>query len=195
MSETKNLLLCGVGGQGTILASQILSTALLNAGYDVKMSELHGMSQRGGTVTTQVRYGDKVYAPVIGKGSADIVVSFEKMEALRYLDHLKLDGHVVVNNHRMETATTLAGVQEYPEHVLERVQALANTHVVNAGEIAESLGNAKCMNVVLLGTLVKLMHLEDLNWDIALEVCVKPKFIELNKKALQAGMDAVSTAH
>lgn len=191
MSETKNLLLCGVGGQGTILASQILTVALLNAGFDVKMSELHGMSQRGGTVTTQVRYGEKVYAPVIGKGAADILVSFEKMEALRYLDNLKKDGHVVVNNHRMETATTLAGVQEYPENVLDRVQALANTKVVDAGKIAEELGNAKCMNVVLLGTLVKLMHLEDLDWNKALEECVKPKFVELNKKALQAGINAV----
>lgn len=192
MDDVKNLLLCGVGGQGTILASQILSYALVEAGYDVKMSELHGMSQRGGSVTTQVRYGKKVYAPVIGEGSADILVSFEKMEALRYLENLKPAGHVVVNNHQIETATTLQSIEEYPENALEVLAQKADTKIVNAGEIAANLGNPKCMNVVLLGTLVKLMKLEDLDWDKAIEHCVKPKFIDLNKAALRAGMEAVA---
>jgi len=192
MSEVKNILLCGVGGQGTILASKILSTALVSAGYDVKMSEIHGMSQRGGSVVTQVRYGKEVFSPIIGKGHADLLVSFEAMEAMRYLVYLKPDGKVVVNDHMIPTATTLSGQQEYPKDCLEKIRQLADVSVLKAAEIAEGLGNAKSMNVVLLGALVKLMGLEDLDWNAALEACVKPQFIELNEKALKAGMEAVS---
>lgn len=191
MSEVKNILLCGVGGQGTILASKILSYALVEAGYDVKMSEIHGMSQRGGSVTTQVRYGKKVYSPIIGKGSADILVSFEAMEALRYVGELNPSGHVVVNDYKIPTATTLTGAQEYPEDAIDRVKALASTYVLDAAKIAAELGNPKAMNVVLLGALVKLMKLEDLNWKSAIENNVKPAFAELNFKALEAGMRAV----
>lgn len=192
MEQVKNLVLCGVGGQGTILASKILSTALVEAGYDVKMSEIHGMSQRGGSVTTQVRYGKEVASPIIGKGSADILVSFEAMEAMRYLDTLKPDGTVVVNDYRMPTATTLAGVQTYPENVIDQVKAAANTKVMDAAAIAKDLGNPKTMNIVLLGALVKVMGLEDLDWKKALEACVKPAFVEINEKAMEAGMKAVS---
>lgn len=192
MSEVKNILLCGVGGQGTILASKILSTALVAAGYDVKMSEIHGMSQRGGSVVTQVRYGERVYSPIIGQGSADIVVSFEAMEALRYLGGLKKDGSVVVNNYQMPTATTLSGQEQYPTDLIERLQKLAKTYVLDAAQIAAELGNAKSMNVVLLGALIKRMCLESLDWDAALTACMKPQFVELNKKALAAGMAAVA---
>lgn len=196
MSDVKNLLLCGVGGQGTILASQILAAALIKDGHDVKMSELHGMAQRGGTVTTQVRYGEKVYAPVIGQGSADILVAFEKMEGMRYLQNLnKETGILVVNDHRIDSSTVMAGLEKYPEHVLEHLKEKAKTYVINATEIAKNLGNPKCMNVVLLGALVKLMGLEHLDWDYALEQIVKPKFIELNTKALEAGMEAVANGH
>lgn len=191
MNEVKNILLCGVGGQGTILASKLLSHALVNAGYDVKMSEIHGMSQRGGSVTTQVRYGKEVCSPIIGKGSADILVSFEAMEALRYLDDLNPEGVAVVNEYEIPTATTLSGQEAYPEDVTGRVKRAAKAHILNAAGIAEELGNPKCMNVVLLGALIKLMKLEDLNWDAALEACMKPKLIALNKKALTAGMAAV----
>ena len=175
MDEVKNILLCGVGGQGTILASKILSTALVNGGYDVKMSEIHGMSQRGGSVVTQVRYGKKVYSPIIGKGSANILVSFELMEALRYLEDLSPAGHVVVNNYCMDTATTAAGKEAYPE-----------------GIVTKNLGNEKCMNVVLLGALVRMMHLEMLDWNTAMQENVKPAFLDLNQKAFKAGMDAVA---
>jgi indolepyruvate ferredoxin oxidoreductase beta subunit len=192
MSDVKNILLCGVGGQGTILASKILSYALVSAGYDVKMSEIHGMSQRGGSVVTQVRYGREVFSPIIGKGSADILVSFEAMEALRYLGDLKKDGSVVVNNYRMPTATTLAGTEDYPQDCLEQLGKLADTRVLDAAKIASDLGNPKSMNVVLLGALVKLMGLEKLDWDAALTACMKPQFVELNKKALAAGMAAVA---
>ncbi|MEG1777942.1 MAG: indolepyruvate oxidoreductase subunit beta [Angelakisella sp.] len=192
MSEVKNILLCGVGGQGTILASKILSTALVCAGYDVKMSEIHGMSQRGGSVTTQVRYGERVYSPIIGKGSADILVSFEAMEALRYVGELSPNGKVVVNNYKIQTATTLSGAETYPQDAIARVSALAETHMLDAAAIAAELGNARSMNVVLLGALVKLMGLEKLDWDGALVACMKPKLVELNKKALAAGMAAVA---
>ena len=192
MSEVKNILLCGVGGQGTILASKILSYALVEAGYDVKMSEIHGMSQRGGSVTTQVRYGDKVYSPIIGQGSADILVSFEAMEAYRYLETLNPKGFVVVNDFHMDTATTLSGSEDYPENIIDKAKEKATTKVLDAAKIASDLGNSKAMNVVLLGALVKLMNLESLDWDGALAACVKPAFLELNKKALAAGMEAVA---
>ena len=182
MSENKNILLCGVGGQGTILASKILSYALVEAGYDVKMSEIHGMSQRGGSVTTQVRYGKKVYSPIIGQGSADILVSFEAMEAYRYLEILNPKGFAVVNDFHMEN----------PENIIEKVKEKATTKVLNAAKIAADLGNPKAMNVVLLGALIKIMKLEELDWDAALAACVKPAFLELNKKALAAGMEAVA---
>ncbi|MBR5474546.1 MAG: indolepyruvate oxidoreductase subunit beta [Lachnospiraceae bacterium] len=191
MEQVKNLVLCGVGGQGTILASKILSTALVDAGYDVKMSEIHGMSQRGGSVTTQVRYGKEVCSPIIGMGSADILVAFEAMEAMRYLDNLKPDGTVVVNDYNIPTATTLAGSQVYPEGVIEKVKAVANTKVMDAAAIAQELGNPKCMNIVLLGALVKVMGLEALDWKKAVAACVKPAFVEINEKALEAGMKAV----
>lgn len=191
MSEVKNILLCGVGGQGTILASKLLSYALVDAGYDVKMSEIHGMSQRGGSVTTQVRYGKEVHSPIIGKGSADILVSFEAMEALRYLDDLNPDGVAVVNRHEIPTATTLSGQENYPSDVIRRVQDAARAHILDAAEIAKNLGNTKCMNVVLLGALIKLMKLEKLDWDAAFKACMKPALIDLNKKALLAGMAAV----
>lgn len=192
MSDVKNILLCGVGGQGTILASKILSTALVGGGYDVKMSEIHGMSQRGGSVTTQVRYGAKVSSPIIGKGSADILVAFEAMEALRYVAELSPRGVAVVNDYKMPTATTLSGAEIYPQDAAARVADLVKTHVLDAAVIAQNLGSAKSMNVVLLGALVKLMGLENLDWDAALVSCMKPQFVAQNKTALAAGMAAVS---
>lgn len=191
MADVKNIMLCGVGGQGTILASKILSTCLVDAGYDVKMSEIHGMAQRGGSVTTQVRYGSKVYAPIIGKGAADILVSFEAMEALRYLDQIKPEGNVVVNDYKIPSSTILSGLEEYPEDVIEIVKAKAKTTVIDAGKIALGLGNPKVMNIVLLGSLVKLMDLEALDWKSAIKKCVKPAFAELNIGALNEGINAV----
>lgn len=191
MNEGKNILLCGVGGQGTILASKLLSHALLNAGYDIKMSEIHGMSQRGGSVVTQVRYGKQIWSPIIGKGSADILVSFEAMEALRYAQQLRPGGIIVTNNHQIPTATTLSGAEQYPEDVIHRLQATTRTYVLDAAGIARSLGSAKAMNVVLLGALIRLLGLENLDWDASLVACVKPHFLDLNRKALAAGMAAV----
>ena len=192
MSNVKNVVLCGVGGQGTILASKILSYTLIEAGYDVKMSEIHGMSQRGGSVTTQVRYGDKVYSPIIGKGSADVLVAFEKMEALRYLDDVKVDGGVVIiNDHAIQSLPTLQGMAAYPEDCIDRVKEKnEDTRVITATKIAGELGNEKAANVVLLGATVKALGLEALNWDAALAACVKPATLEMNKKAFEAGMGA-----
>ena len=188
MSEVKNILLVGVGGQGTILASKILSSGLMKAGYDVKMSEIHGMSQRGGSVSTQVRYGDKVYSPIVGKGSADVIVAFEKMEALRWLDHLKIGGKMVINDFEINPVPVNLGSAEYPEgiieqHLSEKVDVLS----FKAADVATELGNPKAMNIVLLGALVKAMGIDDVDWDAEIEANVKARFIDLNKKAFHAG--------
>lgn len=187
MGETKNILLCGVGGQGTILVSKVLSAALVEAGYDVKMSEIHGMSQRGGSVTTQVRYGKKVYSPIIDEGAADILVSFEVMEAMRNLKALKPGGQVVVNDCEIPTATTLSGSQEYPADILTRLSSIAPVRVIQAEAAAKELGNPKVQNIVLLGALVRLMGLGALDWERAVAECVKPQFVEINVMALKKG--------
>jgi len=190
----KNILLVGVGGQGTILVSKILSTGLMDAGYDVKMSEIHGMAQRGGSVSTQVRYGEKVYSPIIGLGSADILVSFETMETLRWLEYLKPDGVVVINDYRIPSAPILSGMADYPEGIIEMISDKADTKVVNAAEVAEELGSIRAMNVVLLGALIKSMDLMDVDWEKAIRDCVKEEFADINIRALKAGIDSVSFA-
>ncbi len=190
MSEIKNVLFVGVGGQGTILASKILTEGLLKSGYDVKMSEVHGMAQRGGSVTTQVRFGEKVYSPLIEKGKVDVIVSFEKSEAARYLPYLKKDGYIVVNNYEIHPVPVLTGKEKYPENVNERLGDVVNNIVIiNAAEIAKNLGNIKAQNVVLLGALIKVLKLESINWEHVISEIVPSKAIEINKKAFSAGMD------
>ena len=189
MSEVKNILLVGVGGQGTILASKILTSGLIKAGYDVKMSEIHGMSQRGGSVSTQVRYGDKVYSPIVGRGSADVIVAFEEMEALRWLDHLKIGGKMVINDHQIQPVPVNLGVAEYPEGIIEHLKEKVDVLSFKAADVATQLGNPKAMNIVLLGSLVKAMGLDEIDWDAEIEANVKAKFIDLNKKAFHAGYD------
>ena len=190
---TKSILLVGVGGQGTILASKILTTGLMEAGYEVKMSEIHGMSQRGGSVSSQVRYGETVYSPVIETGSADMVVAFEKMEALRSLDFLKEGGTLVVNNEEIPSQSVVIGEEEYPDHVLEEIEKhVDKVKVVDASGMAREMGNEKVANIILLGTIIRAMGLEQIHWDDILTDNIKPRFLELNKKALQPGMGAVS---
>ena len=190
---TKSILLVGEGGQGTILASKILTTGLMEAGYEVKMSEIHGMSQRGGSVSSQVRYGETVYSPVIETGSADMVVAFEKMEALRSLDFLKEGGTLVVNNEEIPSQSVVIGEEEYPDHVLEEIEKhVDKVKVVDASGMAREMGNEKVANIILLGTIIRAMGLEQIHWDDILTDNIKPRFLELNKKALQAGMGAVS---
>ena len=179
MSEVKNILLVGVGGQGTILASKILTSGLIKAGYDVKMSEIHGMSQRGGSVSTQVRYGDKVYSPII--------VAFEEMEALRWLDHLKIGGKMVINDYRIQPVPVNLGVAEYPEGIIDHLKEKCEVLSFKAAEVATELGNPKAMNIVLLGALVKAMGLDEIDWDAEIEANVKARFVDLNKKAFHAG--------
>ena len=188
---TKSVLLVGVGGQGTILASKLLITGLMEAGYDVKMSEIHGMSQRGGSVSSQVRYGDKVESPVIEIGGADILVSFEKMEAMRWLKYLKPEGKAVVNDFEIESMPILNGKVDYPEGIVDFLKDTTKATVIDAAEKAVKLGNSKVMNVILLGTVIKSMGLEDIDWEKIIKDNVKEKFIDLNIKAIKAGMDLV----
>ncbi|MSS43457.1 indolepyruvate oxidoreductase subunit beta [Anaerosalibacter bizertensis] len=195
MDNTKSILLVGVGGQGTILASKVLSEGLVEAGYDVKMSEIHGMAQRGGSVSTQVRFGNKVFSPIIGKGEADILVSFETMEALRWLEYLKPDGKVVVNDYKIPSAPILMGKEDYPEGVIDIIKDKANTNIIDAAKIAENLGNTKVMNIVLFGALVKAMGLTDIDWEDVIRKTVKEKFVDINIKAFNAGMNAIAEAN
>ena len=190
---TKSIMLVGVGGQGTILASKLLTIGLMEAGYDVKMSEIHGMSQRGGSVSSQVRYSkDKVYSPVIEIGGADMIVSFEKVEALRYLKYLKEGGTIVANNYKMESVATITGKAEYKVEEVDQKLKELNAKVINAADKAAELGNAKVMNIILLGTVIKGMHLEDIDWEQIIKDNVKEKFIDINIKALHEGMALVS---
>ena len=190
--EKKSVLLVGVGGQGAILTASILVNGLISQGYDVKTSEVHGMSQRGGSVSTQVHFGEKVYSPVIGFGAADVLVAFEKMEAVRYSRYLKPDGIAVINDFKMESSTTAAGLAQYPEGCLEAMQAHFKCHVLKAGEIAQSLGSSKCMNIVLFGSMVKALGMDGVvDWEAVIARTVPEKFRELNLKAYRAGHEAV----
>ena len=191
MEQNKSALLVGVGGQGAILVAKILVGGLMKAGYDVKMSEVHGMSQRGGSVSTQVHWGKKVYSPVIGQAAADIVVSFEKMEAVRYADYLKKDGVAVINDFEMPSSTIAAGMCEYPAGCMEAMEKHFRVFKLDAGKIAEGLGNAKCMNVVLFGSMVKALGMTDIDWEAVIAETVPAKFKELNLAAYRAGFDAV----
>jgi indolepyruvate ferredoxin oxidoreductase beta subunit len=190
MSDVKSIILVGVGGQGAILVSKVLTKGLIKAGYDVKMSEVHGMSQRGGSVSTQVRFGSKVYSPIIGKGQADILVSFEKMEAVRYAPFLKPEGTAVINDYEIVPMNVAAGEEAYPEGTVEAMQSAFKTVVLNAAKIAIDLGNAKCMNIVLFGAMVKALGLTDIDWEEVLKDTVPPKFLDLNLKAYKAGYNA-----
>ena len=191
MNDVKSILLVGVGGQGTILASKILSEGLMEAGYDVKMSEIHGMSQRGGSVSTQIRFGTQVCSPSIGAGEADILVSFETMETARWIEYIKPSAKVIVNDYRIYSPEVLQGKFEYPDTTVEDLRAAGvNLTVIEAAAIAKELGNVKAMNIVLLGALIRGMGLESIDWAPIVEKNVKPAFLELNQKALRLGMEA-----
>lgn len=188
---TKSVLLVGVGGQGTILVSKLLTAGLVKAGFDVKMSEIHGMSQRGGSVSTHVRYGEKVYSPVIEEGEADLLISFEKMEAIRWLKFLKPEGRLIVNNYKINPLTVLIGKEIYPEKEIDEELKLLSATVINAFDKASEIGNIKVMNVILLGTVVKMMNLEDIDWEEIIRNNVKAKFIDVNIKAFNEGIKLI----
>jgi len=185
-----SILLVGVGGQGIILASKLLAEGLLSMGYDVKMSEIHGMSQRGGTVTTQVKYGDKVYSPCVGEGEADLIISFEKVEAVRCLKQLKKGGTLIVNDYEIYSMPVLTGKETYPKDIFPKLaEKVENLKVINAGKVAEELGNVRAQNVVLLGAVVKSLGLDKLDWGKIIGQYFKGAVLELNIKALNAGMN------
>jgi len=187
MKTCRNILLVGVGGQGTILTSKILSTGLLNAGYDVKMSEIHGMAQRGGSVSTQVRYGEHVHSPIIGRGEADIVIAFEKMEAMRWLEFLSRSGKLIVNDQQIESAPILAGKEVYPKGIGEKLEQMADARIIPATKMAMALGNIRVMNVIMLGVLVKEAGLEGIDWKEEIKRMVKPRFMTINIQAFELG--------
>ena len=186
--ETKNVMIVGVGGQGSLLASKLLGKLLTQEGFDVKVSEVHGMSQRGGSVVTYVRFGDKVYSPVIAKGEADFSVSFEKIEAARYADILKKDGKIIVNSQMIDPMPVITGAAEYPVTVLDELRAKGVfVDEIDALSLARQAGNAKSVNIVLMGRLAKYFDIPYDNWIEAIKVSVKPQFVEVNLKAFDLG--------
>jgi indolepyruvate ferredoxin oxidoreductase beta subunit len=185
----RSILLVGVGGQGTILASKILTEGLLRLGYDVKMSEIHGMAQRGGSVTTQIKFGEKVYSPCIGRGEADVIIAFEKVEAVRWLPYLKEDGALLVNDYEIYSLPVLLGKEKYPENIIEKLkEKVRNFKAFNAAQMAEGLGNIKAQNIILLGAMIKALGLDGIDWVEVLKEYLPERLHELNIKALDAGM-------
>lgn len=187
--ETKNIMVVGVGGQGTLLTSRIIGKTALKMGYDVKLSEVHGMAQRGGSVVTFVRYGEKVSEPVVEEGSADILISFERLEALRYQHFLKKDGIIVVNDTRIDPMTVVTGAREYPENILDILKKDHKTFVINAEKAAAELKNTKVVNVVVLGFAAKQIGFSKEDWLSVVEATVPEKTVELNKKAFLMGFE------
>ncbi len=189
--KTKNIMIVGVGGQGSLLASKLLGRLLLTRGYDIKVSEVHGMSQRGGSVVTYVRYGEKVYSPVIDKGEADFIVSFELLEAARWTEYLKKDGKIIVNTQQINPMPVIIGAAEYPEKLTEKIKAAGlKLDAFDALKLAEEAGSAKAVNIVLMGRLSRYFDFTMEEWLDAIEKSVPAKFLELNQKAFRLGRDA-----
>jgi len=189
--KTKNVMIVGVGGQGSLLASKLLGHLLMEQGYDVKVSEVHGMSQRGGSVVTYVRYGDKVCSPVIDKGEAEFIVSFEVLEAARWLSYLKPDGQIVTSTQQIDPMPVITGAAQYPEDLVNKMLAAgAKVDALDCLALAEQAGSAKAVNLVLMGRLSKYFDFSDDAWQKSIEACVPAKFLELNKKAFELGKNA-----
>lgn len=189
--NTKNIMIVGVGGQGSLLASKLLGALLTDEGYDVKVSEVHGMSQRGGSVVTYVRFGSKVYSPIITEGEADFIVSFEKLEAARYAKDLKKGGTIVVNTQTIDPMPVITGAAVYPENVLDELKnKCVKIDEIDALSYASKAGNTKSVNIVLIGRLAKYFDISYDKWIKAIEKCVKPQFVEINKKAFELGYNS-----
>ena len=184
-----NIVIVGVGGQGTLLTSRILGDITVTAGYDVKLSEVHGMAQRGGSVVTFVRYGKKVAEPIIEEGQADVLIAFEMLEALRYAHFLKKDGVIIVNEQRIDPITVVTGAAQYPENIIENLEKEYNVYKVNAMEEALKLGNSRVFNIIVLGVAAKHMDFSKEAWLEAIEKTVPPKTVEINKKAFLLGYE------
>ena len=189
--ETKNVMIVGVGGQGSLLASKLLGKLLLTKGYDIKVSEVHGMSQRGGSVVTYVRFGDKVYSPVIDKGEADYIVSFELLEAARWTEYLKPGGKLITNTQKINPMPVIIGAAEYPEALEEKMRAAGiDLDAIDALTLAEQAGSSKAVNLVLMGRLSRYFDISAQEWLAAIEQSVPPKFLEMNKTAFTLGRNA-----
>ncbi|MBQ1335448.1 MAG: indolepyruvate oxidoreductase subunit beta [Selenomonadaceae bacterium] len=188
--ETKNIIIVGVGGQGSLLASKILGDLLLRQGYDVKVSEVHGMSQRGGSVITYVRFGDRVYSPVVDEGEADYIVSFEILETARWLSYLKPDGQIVTNTQQIDPMPVITGAATYPEDLVSKIKAAGvKIDAMDCLSLAREAGSPKAVNIVLLGRISHYFSISEEAWQEALAANVPPKFLELNKKAFALGKD------
>lgn len=188
---TKNIMIVGVGGQGSLLASKMLGKLLMSQGYDVKVSEVHGMSQRGGSVVTYVRYGEKVYSPVIDEGEADFIISFEKLEAARWISYLKKHGKIIVSAQEVDPMPVIIGAAQYPENLIEKmIAAGADVDEIDALSLAMKAGSPKAVNLVLMGRLSKYFDAPLEAWMEALEASVPPKFLEMNKTAFELGRNA-----
>ena len=187
MAETKKIMIVGVGGQGTLLASRILGNTVIGEGYDVKVSEVHGMSQRGGSVVTYVKYGEKVWSPIIDKGEADLILAFEMLEAYRALPYLKNGGKMIANTQEMSPMPVITGAAKYPEGIGEKLTAVADVTLVDALSLAKKAGNTKAVNVVLIGLMAKNTDIPYEKWVETIKTTVPPKFLDVNLKAFDIG--------
>ena len=186
--KTKNIIIVGVGGQGTLLASKLLGRILLTKGFDVKVSEVHGMSQRGGSVITFVRYGDKVYSPIVDRGEADVILSFELLEAARWAEYLRTDGVIITNDRQIDPMPVITGAAQYPEDLAEKLRAAGlRVDAFDALTLAEEAGTSKAVNLVLLGRLSRSFDFPESEWMRAIEESVPEKFLEINKTAFLLG--------
>ncbi len=188
---TKNIMIVGVGGQGSLLASKLLGHLLMEEGYDVKVSEVHGMSQRGGSVVTYVRFGEKVYSPIIDLGEADFIVSFEKLEAARYLPYLRKNGRIVTNTQEIDPMPVTNGAAEYPEDLIKKMEDLGfAVDAMDCLSLAEEAGSSKAVNIVLMGRLSRYFDIPKEKWQEAIKACVPPKTLEINQKAFELGRES-----
>ena len=189
--KTRNIMIVGVGGQGTLIASRILGGIATTAGYDVKVSEVHGMAQRGGSVVTFVRYGDEVAEPIVEPGCADVLIAFERLEAKRYAHFLKKDGALIVNDQRIDPMPVITGAAEYPENILEELRAKYSVYSINAMEKAEELGNTRVFNTIVLGMAARHMNYTKEQWIDVIKAKVPPKTVDINLAGFEVGYNSV----
>lgn len=190
MNQTKNIIIAGVGGQGTLLASRLMGKYYMEKGFDVKVSEVHGMSQRGGSVVTYVRYGEKVYSPLVDRGEADIILAFEPLEAARWLPALKKGGLIIVNTQKTMPMPVISGQTEYPENIIEKLKAKGlNIIAIDAFSLADQVGNVRAVNMVLLGVMANYLGDPEHEYIRVMEDMMSQKNVDVNKKAFKSGYE------
>jgi indolepyruvate ferredoxin oxidoreductase, beta subunit len=191
--EKLNIMMVGVGGQGTLLASRVLGNVALKMNFDVKVSEVHGMSQRGGSVVTYVKMSEKVFSPIIEKGEADIILAFEQLEALRWIDYLTTSGKMIINEQKINPMPVITGKAKYPEDIIGKIKNIyINTESINAYDIAKECGSIKAVNIVLLGLMAKSTKIEKVIWLEAMKEVIPVKLLDINLKAFEAGYNTVN---